>query len=52
MSKKSDALRKQAEKNLLVDYSENLKCPYKSGNGSGNMCNCPTRHEIYHQTER
>ena len=45
------SVKSVAEGVLLVDCPENLNCPYKSVNGSGNMCICPTRHEIYNQTE-
>jgi hypothetical protein len=37
---------------LHVDCPEHLHCPYKAGNGSGNTCSCPIRHEIYNQTEK
>ncbi len=36
---------------LDVDCPETLNCPYKAGNGTGYMCNCPTRIEIYGQTK-
>ncbi len=45
------SVKSVAEGVLLVDCPENLNCPYKSGNGSGNMCSCPTRLEIYNQTK-
>lgn len=36
---------------LRVDCPEDLNCPYKAGNGTGYICTCPTRLEIYNQTK-
>ena len=44
-------VRSFAEGDLSVVCPDNLSCPYKARNGTGCICNCPTRHEIYRQTD-